>query len=253
MARLPLFAAALVAALSLTTAATAQTPPMSDADRAAFRAEVRAFLMENPEVIFEAVAEFERRNQASQADMDTTLVELNADEIFRDGYSWVTGNPEGDITLVEFMDYRCSYCRRAQEQVMSLLEGDGNIRLVIKEFPILGPQSDLMSRFALAVQHLGGETAYAQAHEQLMTWEGDFFEEDVRALAVGLSLDEAEVLAQMRGDVVNDILAANHALARRLQISGTPTFVMGAAEGGEMLRGFLPADAMAGVATRLRG
>lgn len=252
MARLPLFAATLLAALSLSVA-TAQTPPMSDAERDAFRAEVRAYLMENPEVIFEAVAEFERRNQASQADMDITLVELNAQDIFHDAHSWSTGNLEGDLILVEFMDYRCSYCRRAQEQVLGLIEGDGNIRLVIKEFPILGPQSELMSRFALAVQQLGGEPAYAAAHEQLMAWDGEFVEDDVRTLASSLSLDGAEVLAQMNGEAVDAILASNHELAQRLQISGTPTFVMGAGEGGELLRGFMPADAMAEVATRLRG
>lgn len=251
MVRLSLSAALL--ALALPLAAPAQTTPMTDAAREAFRAEVRAYLMENPEVIFEAVAEFERRNQEEQASMDATLVELNAEAIYSDGYSWVGGNPDGDLTLVEFMDYRCGYCRRAQPQVMQLLETDGNIRLVVKEFPILGPESETMSRFAVAVHQLGGDAAYEVAHERLMAWEGDFFEDDIRELAGELGLNGEEVRAHMTSDAVDEVLAENAALARRLQISGTPTFVMGAGEGGELLRGFLPLQAMQDVAQRLRG
>lgn len=258
MVRLSLSAALLSASLLLSAQpaaaqSAAQSTPMSDAERAAFRAEVRAYLMENPEVIFEAVAEFERRNQASQADMDATLVELNADAIYRDGFSWVSGNPDGDLTLVEFMDYRCGYCRRAQEHVLSLLESDGNIRLVIKEFPILGPQSELMSRLAVAVHQLGGDSAYETVHDRLMTWQGDFLEADARAMAGEVSLDGETVLARMNSDEVNAVLRANSDLARRLQISGTPTFVMGAGDAGQLLRGFMPADQMAAAAARLRG
>lgn len=250
MVRLSLTAAAL--ALALPLAAVAQSVPMSDADREAFRAEVRAYLMENPEVIFEAVAEFERRNQEQQASMDETLVELNSAALYADGYSWVGGNPDGDLTLVEFMDYRCGYCRRAHPQVLELLETDGNIRLVVKEFPILGPDSETMSRFAVAVHQLGGDAAYAVAHERLMAWEGDFFEDDIRNLAAELALDADVLRARMTSDAVNAVLAENAALARRLQISGTPTFVMGAGESGELLRGFLPLQAMQTVAQRLR-
>ena len=245
----PTLTAALLA-LALPMAAPAQT--MTDAEREAFRAEVRAYLMENPEVIFEAVAEFERRNQEQQASMDATLVELNAEAIYQDGHSWVGGNPDGDITLVEFMDYRCGYCRRAQPQVMDLLQTDGNIRLVVKEFPILGPESETMSRFAVAVHQLGGDAAYEVAHERLMAWDGDFFEDDIRDLAAELALNPEAVQARMTSDEVDEVLAENAALARRLQISGTPTFVMGAGEGGELLRGFLPLQAMQAVAQRLR-
>lgn len=254
MARLPLLAAALTAAFSLATAPVlAQSTPLTDEARAAFRAEIRAYLMDNPEVIFEAVAEFERRNQAQQANMDATLVELNADEIYADGHSWQSGNLDGDLTLVEFMDYRCSYCRRAHPQVLELIERDGNIRLIVKEFPILGPQSEMMSRFAVAVQQLGGEAAYGVAHERLMAWEGDFFEADVRALAREVALDGEAVQAHMQSEQVTAVLVANANLAQRLQISGTPTFVMGPNEGGELLRGALPLEAMIAAAERLRG
>lgn len=254
MSRLPLVAAALAAALHFAAApALAQSAPMDDVERAAFGAEVRAYLMANPQVIFEAVAEFERRNAAAQNDMDATLVEINADAIYRDGHSWVGGNPEGDLILVEFMDYRCGFCRRAQPEILSLLGSDGNIRLVIKEFPILGPQSDVMSRFAIAALQLGGDATYAQAHERLIAYEGDFTETSARLLAAELGLDAEAVVARMGGAEVDGVIAENRALAQRLQISGTPTFVMGAGSAGELLRGFMPAAEMNATAQRLRG
>jgi len=231
----------------------AQSVPMTEEDRAAFGAQVRAYLMENPEVIFEAVAEFERRTAEAQSGMDATLVEINAEAIFDDGHSWVGGNLDGDLTLVEFMDYRCSFCRRAQPQVADFLSSDGNVRLIVKEFPILGPQSEMMSRFAVAVQLNGSDAQYAEAHDRLMAWDGDFTETSARLLADELGLMAEDVLGGMNGDEVSAILAANRELAQRLQISGTPTFVMGGMDGGELLRGYLPADEMQGIAERLRG
>ncbi|GAB4263450.1 MAG: DsbA family protein [Pararhodobacter sp.] len=259
MPRLSLSALAPVAAVAALMSAAAAQPvaaqgmQMSDDERAAFRAEIRSYLLENPDVIFEAVAEFERRNAAAQADMDITLVEINADEIFHDGHSWVGGNPDGDLTLVEFMDYRCSFCARAYPHVMDFVQNDGNVRLVIKEFPILGPQSEVMSRFAIAVQHLGEPAQYEEIHGRLIGWEGDFTETSARLLADELGLDPEAVLAEMRADSVTQVLVTNRELAQRLQISGTPTFVLGTGERGEMLRGFLPADEMRGRAADMRG
>lgn len=226
---------------------------MTDAARAALRAEIRAYLLDNPEVIFEAVAEYERRTAAAQADMDGTLVEINADAIFADGFSWVGGNPDGDITLVEFMDYRCGFCRRAYPQMMDFVGGDGNVRLVIKEFPILGPQSELMSRFAVAVHQLGGDAPYFAAHERLIAWQGDATEAGLQDLATELGLDGAAVIARMNAPEVTEVLVQNRALAQRLQISGTPSFVMGDGAQGEMLRGMVPASELERLAGVLRG
>jgi len=210
--------------------------------------------MDHPEVIFEAVAEFERRNMAQQADMDMTLIDINADDIYADGHSWVGGNPDGDITLVEFMDYRCSFCRRAFPHMMDFAAEDGNVRLVIKELPILGPQSEVMSRFAVAVLQLGTSDQYFAAHERLMAWDGDATDSALGALAVELGLEAEAVLARMRASEVSAVLAENRALAQRLQISGTPSFVIGIPDGsGELLRGFLPSEELHNVAAQLRG
>ncbi len=242
---------ALALALILPAAAPAQD--MTEEARAALRAEIRAYLLENPEVIFEAVAEYERRTAAAQAEMDLALVEVNAEAIFADGHSWEGGNLDGDVTLVEFMDYRCGFCRRAFPQMMDFIESDGNVRLVIKELPILGPASDIMSRFAVAVQLTEGNDAYFRVHERLLGLDGEPTDEVLTGIALELGLDAPAVLTAMSGPEVGAILTENRRLAQRLQISGTPSFIMGDGARGQMLRGMVPADQLRSVATELRG
>ncbi len=221
---------------------------MSDAEKAEFGAQVREYLLENPEVIIEAINILEQRNAATQELADRELVAANAEELFNDGYSWVGGNPDGDITLVEFMDYRCGYCRRAVPEVASLLAEDGNIRLVIKEFPILGDASVLSSRFAVATKHVAGDDAYKQVHDALLEFSGEPSEVTLRRISDGLALDSDAIIAAMDSDRVTDEITRTRALAQRMQISGTPSFVLGT----EMLRGFLPADQMKQIADGVR-
>ena len=167
--------------LALATPVFAQSK-MTDAERVDFRAEVRAYLMENPEVLMEAIGVLEERRNADAVADDLAMMETNADEIFRDPASWVGGNLDGDITLVEFMDYRCGYCKKAFEDVAELIESDGNIRFVVKELPILGEQSDLTSRFAVATLQLEGAEAYEKVHNALMVMRGDATVDSLTAL-----------------------------------------------------------------------
>ncbi len=221
---------------------------MSDAEKAEFGAQVRDYLLENPEVIVEAITILEQRQAAAGAQADKTLVAENADELFNDGYSWVGGNPDGDITLVEFMDYRCGYCRRAVPEVASLLAEDGNIRLVIKELPILGDASVMSSRFAVATKQVAGDDAYKQVHDALLEFSGDVSDVTLRRISDGLGLDSDAILAAMDSDEVSDEINRTRALAQRMNISGTPSFVLGT----EMLRGYLPADQMQDIADTVR-
>lgn len=241
-------------ALALTiasSAAVAETDltKMSDAEREAFRAEVRAYLLDNPEIIMEAVGVLEQKQAAAAADGDRTMVETNKDAIFNDGFSWVGGNPEGDITMVEFLDYRCGYCRKASAEVEQLINGDGNIRCIVKEFPILGEESVISSRFALSVRTVGGDDAYKAAHDALITYKGSYEEPALRRLAEGLGIDADAVIAGMNDPEINKILQANRDLANILQISGTPTFVMD----DTMLRGYVPLDQMQAIVKDIRG
>jgi len=239
------------AAFSLPLALPAQAldlDNLTEAERATLHSEIRAYLLENPEVIMEAVAVLEERQAQGQAQADVDLVRANSDAIFNDGHSWVGGNPEGDITLVEFMDYRCGYCRRAVDEVNGLLEEDGNIRFIVKEFPILGEESVLASRFAIATQQVAGDEAYKSVHDALMAYNGAMNDTGFTRLADSLGLDANAIVAAMDSDAVTEVIAANHALGQRLQISGTPSFVMG----DQMLRGFLPQDAMQDIANDIR-
>ncbi|NSY37086.1 DsbA family protein [Leisingera sp. ANG59] len=213
---------------------------MSEAEREAFGKEVREYILANPELILEAVDLLEQRQQQAEAVRDDALVAENLEELVNDGYSWVGGNPDGDITLVEFMDYRCGYCRRAAPEVAKLLESDGNIRLVIKEFPILGEASVLSARFAVAAKHVAGDDAYKQVHDALIEFGGEPNEVALRRLAEGLSLDAEAIFAKMDSEEVTAELRKTRSLAQKMAISGTPTFVLGT----ELLRGYLPADQM---------
>ncbi|MDW3221689.1 MAG: DsbA family protein [Paracoccaceae bacterium] len=213
---------------------------MTDEDRALFRSEVRNYLMENPEVIMEAVQALENRQAEAQAQADQSLVTDNAQAIFDDGFSFVGGNPDGDITLVEFMDYRCGYCKRAYGEVEKLLETDGNIRFVVKEFPILGEQSVLASRFVIAAKQLEGAQAYKSLHDALMEFNGDITLPALRRLSATFELDADAIEARMNDASVTQEIADTRALAQKLRITGTPTFVMQ----DELLRGYLPYDQM---------
>ncbi len=221
---------------------------LSNADRALLRKEIRAYLLENPEVIMEAVAVLEERQATGQAEADVQLVRANAEALFDAPHDWVGGNPDGDITLVEFMDYRCGYCRRAFEDVKNLVKEDGNIRFILKEFPILGEESVAASRFAIATKQVAGDDAYKSVHDALMTYNGAMNEAGFTRLADALGLDANAIIAEMQSDAVTEAIAANHALGQRLRVSGTPSFVMD----DRMLRGYLPQDAMQQVADEIR-
>ncbi|TVP73689.1 MAG: DsbA family protein [Rhodobacteraceae bacterium] len=207
---------------------------------AEFGDQVRSYLLQNPEVIFEAVAAYESRNAEMQADMDRAVLAANEDGLFNDANSWVGGNPEGDVSLVAFIDYRCGFCKRAHDELEALLETDDNLRLIVKEFPILGPESEMSSRFAIAALTLGGDDVYATVHDRLMRHDGEISPDFLAELASAVELEVDTVFEEMSSPHVSDVIAANYALAQRLQISGTPTFVLE----DEMIRGYVDADVL---------
>lgn len=239
-----LFALALMAG----PAAALDHDAMTDDERAAFRAEVRAYLLEDPGVLMEAIAVLEQREAQAQAGSDRELARSKAAALFDDGHSWEGGNPDGDITLVEFLDYRCGFCKRAHPEVAELVEGDGNIRIIRKEFPILGEASVLASRFAIAVQQVAGADAYEAASDALMAMNSEITDASLRRLAGTLDLDTDAIMAAMDDETVTAVIEANHQLAQELQITGTPTFVME----DRMLRGYVPLAQMQEVAAEVR-
>lgn len=238
-----------LAASLATTGAFAEGPAgMSDSERAAFREEVRAYLLENPEVLIEAMDVLHSREEQSAAQRDLEMLAANADAIFASPSDWVGGNPEGDVVLVEFMDYRCGYCRKAYTEVEELVKSDGNIRFVVKEFPILGEASLLSSQFAIAVLQLHGDLAYKAAHDGLIDLRGEPNGETLARLASDLGHDPQPILDRMNSDDVMAVIKANHALADAMEISGTPTFVTK----GMMVRGYVPLEAMRQIVAEVR-
>ncbi len=213
---------------------------MTAAERAAFGEAVRAYLLENPEVIIEAMTELQAREERDAAKRDLQMLADNRAAIEESAGDWHGGNLQGDITVVEFMDYRCPYCHKAYQDVEALVKQDGNIRFVLKEFPILGDQSMLASKFAIAVRQLYGDDAYKAAHDALFAARGDFTEESLARLADSLDLDAARIADQMKDPAVKAVIDANYALAQTMDISGTPTFVIR----DTMVRGYVPLDDM---------
>lgn len=238
----------LIAGLAAYAPAFAEDAAMSDAERAALRAEIRAYLIENPEVLVEAMNALQVREDEAAMQRDVLLVSSKSDAIFSSPNDWVGGNPDGDITLVEFMDYRCSYCRKAYTDVSELVKTDGNIRFVVKEFPILGEASLLSAQFAIAVRMLHGDAAYEAAHDALITLRGEPTPDTLSRLAAGLGLDPEPVLARMGGADVRAVIEENYALADMMGISGTPAFVMK----DLIMRGYAPLEDMRAIVAEAR-
>lgn len=222
---------------------------MTADERAAFGEEVKAFIVANPEILVEAMEVLQSRENLASAGKDAQILQDNAAAIFSDGASWVGGNPDGDVTVVEFTDYRCGYCRKAHPEVTELVQSDGNIRFILKEFPILGEESIASSRFAIAVLQLHGADAYKAAHDALITLRGAPDAAVLERLAAELGLDPGPVLTRMAAKEVTAVISANHALADIMEVSGTPTFVIN----GTILRGYLPLEDMRKVVAEERG
>ena len=211
---------------------------LTNADRKLLQKEIRRYILENPDIIFEAADIVRKREAALEVQEDEELIQSNFNEIFYDNYSYVGGNPDGDITIVEFVDYKCGYCRKAAELVRELIAKDDNIRFVVKEFPILGEASLVSSKFAIAVKNIGGPEKYKVAHDILLALTAEPTEIYLRRIAKELELNPEELFEAMQSDLVAQEIDQTGELAQKLQISGTPTFILG----DQFLRGFVPLE-----------
>lgn len=213
---------------------------VSEDEEAAFRARVRAYLLDEPEVLLEAMQILEQRRMLEEVENERNLVSRFSGDIFEDGFSYVGGNPNGSITVVEFQDYRCGYCKRAHGEVQDLIASDGDIRLIIKEFPILGEDSTLTSRLAVATMMTQGPEAYKRISDALMTYAGPINDSALERIARSADVDLDAARAKLDDPEVGRRIAATHQLGRNLSISGTPTFIVGE----KLVRGYLPLEEM---------
>lgn len=245
--RLALTLAALLSAAAPAAMAQGLTD-MSEADRAAFNEAVREFLLENPEVIVEAMTVLQSREDQAAVQRDLDMLAENKDLIFNSSDDWAGGNLEGDITLVEFMDYRCGYCHKAYEEVEELIKSDGKIRFVLKEFPVLGPDSITAAKFAISVRKLYGDDAYKTAHDAMFAMRGEINAQSLARLAETLGHDPKAVETQMNAPEVQAVIDQNYELAQKMEVNGTPAFVIG----NMMLRGYIPLDSMRQIVEQAR-
>ena len=177
-------------------------------------------ILENPQIIMQAVAILEQRKRERAASGANT-VRLQLEQ---DPNSPNLGNPDGDVTVIEFFDYNCPYCRKAGQTVQELLASDANVRVIYREWPILGEDSVFASRAALAARAQG---KYEEFHWALMNGEGRASEASILKLARHLDLDVEKLQADMTSPAVEAHIAQSSALARTLGFTGTPAFIVG--------------------------
>ncbi|MGU3359579.1 DsbA family protein [Methylobacterium sp. M6A4_1b] len=228
-----IFAGTLGAAVAQTTPAqitpsqTAPAAAFSDTQRQAIEGIIKDFLVKNPEVLQEAIAEGERRQQETQKLAQSAALKESREALVNSPHGVVAGNPAGDVTLVEFFDYNCGYCRKALTDIQALIKGDPKLRVVLKDFPVLGAESLEASKIALAAkQQLKGDKIF-EFHTKLLESKGRVNGE--RALAVGkeMGLDVARLAKDAQGPEVKAALSENVGLGDKLGLSGTPAFIIG--------------------------
>ena len=191
--------------------------------RGQIEAVVKSYLLKNPEIIRDASAVLAAREEAEKAAAVAKALAGSREALERDPGSPVGGNPRGDVTVVEFFDYNCGYCKRVAPAVKALIKADANVRLVYKEFAILGPTSLLGAKAALAAQRQGKYVAFHEALFELP----EISEATLKDLSGRLGLDHARLTRDMQDPAIAAQIARDHELARSLDINGTPGFVIG--------------------------
>ena len=185
---------------------------------------VRRYLLENPEIIIEAVTQYQEQKRIAEEDQRRERVRASLERLQDDPLSPVAGNEDGDVVIVEFFDYRCPYCKVVAPRLRTAIAEDDGIKLVFKEFPILSEESYDAARAALASAKQG---KYEEFHFALMENPGDLSERHLRALASRVGVDPDRMFEDMNSEEIEDAIRANHALGRELGVTGTPALFVG--------------------------
>jgi protein-disulfide isomerase len=206
---------------------TAAPAAMTDVQRQAIETVVREYLLKNPEVLQEAMAELEKRQQEAQKVAQASALKETRDILHNSPHGFVAGNPNGDVTLVEFFDYNCGYCKRALTDLQTLIKGDPKLKVVLRDFPVLGPDSLEASKVALAAkQQLKGDKLF-DYHTRLLESRGRVNGERAIAVAKEMGLDIAKLQKDMQAADIQAALQENVGLGDKLGLSGTPAFIIG--------------------------
>jgi protein-disulfide isomerase len=235
--RLPVLAAALSFAFAALSPAFAEgdKPPLAPDQEKRVRELVKEYILANPEIIMEAVQILRRRQEEAQKKATEEALKTRRAELQGATDLPVDGNVKGDVTVVEFMDYRCGYCKGMKPTIDEVIRADGKIRLVIKEFPVLGPASRTASMAAIAAHKQGKYLAY---HNALMAYPNNLTDEVIFALARQVGIDVVKLKADMAAPEVQALIEKTHKLATDLGINGTPSFIIG----DQLIPGAVSAD-----------
>ena len=185
---------------------------------------VHNYLTKNPEILVEMTTELDKRQAADQAEKQQKLISDNANAMFRSPLAFVAGNPDGDVSVVEFFDYNCGYCKRALPDVVKLVDNDSKVRVVLKELPIFGEDSEAAAKAALAAHKQG---KYFEMHQKLFTEPGKADKEKALRIAGELGLDTAQLEKDMADPEVQRSLDEAKELAQKLGLQGTPLYLIG--------------------------
>ena len=186
---------------------------------------IEEYLLANPRMLEIMAGALQAENLAEEIDRTRSAMVSMSDYIYNDPSNIILGNPDGDVTLVEFFDYNCPYCKQVMPHIPALIDSDPNLKIIIKEFPILGQDSVDAARVSVAVHQAGGD--YWAFHEAMFTGRGTVTAEKAMTIAAGMGLDVV-ALEQAAGDSdVDDVLKNSYAIAEALSINGTPAFIIG--------------------------
>jgi len=219
-----LIAAAML--LALPAAAPAQT--FSDDQRHEIENIVKDYLLKHPEVLQDVMAAMDKKQQDADAEKARSTIKENSATLFNSPHEVVLGNPQGDVTMVEFFDYNCGFCKRALLDMLTLLKTDPNIKFVLKEFPVLGEGSVEAAHVAVAarMQDATGKK-YIEFHQKLLGGRGPADKAHALAVAKEVGFDMARIEKDMASDEVKTTIDEDMKLADALGVSGTPSYVIG--------------------------
>ena len=224
----PALFVSLLAATMLLAPAAASAQSFSDDQKQAIEGIIKDYLLKHPEVLQEAMSALEKKQQEADAEKARTTIKDNNATLFNSPHQVVLGNPQGNITMVEFFDYNCGYCKRALPDMLSLLKTDSNIKFVLKEFPVLGEGSVEAAHVAVAVrmQDPTGKK-YLDFHQKLLNSKGQADKARAMAAAKEAGLDTARIEKDLASPEVRATIEENFKLAEAMGMNGTPSYVIG--------------------------
>lgn len=219
--------AAFAALLALSAPPAARADEFNATQRADIQRIVREYLVEHPEVIQDAIAELDKRQTAAEAEKHKAAIKQYSDALFSSPRQVVLGNPDGNVTFVEFFDYNCGYCKRAMSDMLTLLKDDPKLKVVLKEFPVLGPGSVEAAQVAVAVRMQDKGKKYLDFHQRLLGGRGQADKAHALAAAKEAGFNMAQIEKDLTSPEVKETLQENFKMAEALGLNGTPSYVIG--------------------------